>query len=59
MSAATLARTPPPPYYAVIFSWKANVEHLLAQQRAMRHWYQHCEVRIARVERAYGKPPDR
>jgi heme-degrading monooxygenase HmoA len=113
MSAAMFARTPPPPYYAVIFTstrtagdqgygdtsdrmvelasaqpgflgvesvrgpdgagitvcywastaaieaWKANAEHLLAQQRGMRDWYQHYEVRVARVERAYGKPPDR
>jgi len=44
---------------AAIAAWKANAEHVLAQQRGMRDWYEHYEVRIARVERAYGKPPDR
>ena len=104
-----MARTPPPPYYAVIFTstrtagdhgyaetadrmvelasrqpgflgvesvrdpdgigitisywssteairaWKAQADHLLAQERGMRDWYQRYEVRVARVERAYGK----
>jgi len=104
-----MARTPPPPYYAVIFTstrtagdhgyaetadrmvelasrqpgflgvesvrdpdgigitisywssteairaWKAQADHLLAQERGMRDWYLRYEVRVARVERAYGK----
>jgi heme-degrading monooxygenase HmoA len=108
MSASSMARTPRPPYYAVIFTsirtpgdqgyadmsdrmvelaskqpgflgvesvrdadgagitvsywesaeaiaaWKAHVDHLEAQQRGRRHWYQRYEVRVARVERAYG-----
>jgi heme-degrading monooxygenase HmoA len=112
MSQNSLARTPRPPYYAVIFSsirtagdrgygetadrmvelasaqpgflgvesvrdpdgrgitvsywasteaiqaWKAQAEHVLAQQRGMRDWYRHYEVRVARVERAYGRNPD-
>lgn len=106
----TFARTPEPPYYAVIFSsqrtagdngyarmaermaelaasqpgflgadsvrgaegfgitvsywasldaiaaWKADVEHLAAQEMGKRAWYEHYEVRVAKVERAYGKP---
>jgi len=108
MSTSSLARTPRPPYYAVIFTsirtpgdrgyadmadrmvelaskqpgflgvesvrdgdgvgitvsywesteaiaaWKAQADHLAAQQRGRRDWYQRYEVRVARVERAYG-----
>jgi heme-degrading monooxygenase HmoA len=39
---------------AAIAAWKAQAEHLLAQQRGKRDWYQHYEVRVARVERAYS-----
>lgn len=103
------AKTPPPPYYAVIFSslrtpgdkdyaataermaelaaqqpgylgaesvrdetgfgitvsywsstqaiahWKANAEHLVAQASGKADWYEHYELKIARVERAHGK----
>ena len=109
MSGSPFARTPAPPYYAVIFSsrrtpgdsgyaamaermvelaarqpgflgvesvrgedgfgitvsywrdeqaiaaWKAEVEHVAAQRLGMRNWYAHYEVRVAKVERAYGK----
>ena len=102
------ARTPPPPYWAVIFSsqrtngdhgyeamaqrmvelaqarpgflgaestrgadgfgitvsywdseeairgWKADLEHREAQARGRREWYAGYELRVARVERAYG-----
>ena len=105
-----IARTPEPPYYAVIFSsrrslgdagyrqmaermvelaaaqpgflgmesareqdgfgitvsywasieaiqhWKANAEHLVAQEKGKRAWYEDYAVRVARVERTYGKP---
>lgn len=105
---ASLARTPEPPYYAVIFSslrtsgdagydaaalrmaqlaaasdgylgadsarggdgvgitvsywrdlesiraWKANAEHREAQRRGHVDWYRAFEIRIAKVERAYG-----
>ena len=112
MSAAPFARTPEPPYYAVIFTslraadddgayarmaermvaaaaqqpgylgmesargadglgitvsywdsaeaiaaWRANAEHLAAQALGKRSWYEHYEVRVAKVERAYGKAP--
>jgi len=39
-----------------IAAWKANAEHRIAQVTGRRKWYQHFEVRIARVERAYGGP---
>lgn len=37
-----------------IASWKANMEHMAAQAMGKEVWYEHYEVRIARVERAYG-----
>ncbi|MCQ2004622.1 antibiotic biosynthesis monooxygenase family protein [Rhizobium sp. NRK18] len=103
-----LAKTPPPPYYVVIFStlrtdgdhgyaamaekmdalaaeqpgylgidsvrdasgfgitnsywrdeesvlaWKRNAEHTLARDLGREKWYQCYELRVARVERAYG-----
>ncbi len=39
-----------------ISAWKANVEHLAAQEMGKREWYEHYELRVAKVERAYGKP---
>lgn len=39
-----------------ISAWKANAEHLGAQEMGKREWYEHYELRIAKVERAYGKP---
>lgn len=39
-----------------IADWKANVEHLAAQELGKTAWYQHYELRIAKVERAYEKP---
>lgn len=41
---------------AAIAAWKANVEHLAAQEMGKRTWYAHYELRVAKVERAYGKP---
>ena len=40
---------------ADIVAWKANAEHLDAQKRGHRDWYAGFELRVARVERAYGK----
>ena len=40
-----------------IVSWKANLEHQGAQEAGRRSWYAGYTVRIARVERAYGRPP--
>jgi heme-degrading monooxygenase HmoA len=42
-----------------IRNWKKNAEHLIAQETGIRHWYEHYELRIAKVERAYGKQPQR
>lgn len=38
-----------------IRSWKADDEHQKAQEAGKLSWYEHYEVRIAKVERAYGK----
>lgn len=109
MSPASIAQTPEPPYYAVIFTslrtdgdhgygkmaermlelareqpgflgvesardanglgitvsywrneeairaWKAQAEHRLAQQTGRSTWYTQFQVRVAQVEREYGK----
>lgn len=39
---------------ASIAAWKADGEHLIAQQAGQRQWYAHYRVRIAKVERDYG-----
>jgi heme-degrading monooxygenase HmoA len=39
-----------------IAAWRAQAEHRVAQTTGRRKWYQHFEVRIARVERAYAGP---
>lgn len=36
-----------------IVQWKADVDHLVAQQLGRARWYEHFEVRVAKVERAY------
>ena len=38
-----------------IAAWKQNLEHQTAQQHGQSRWYSHYELRISRVERAYGK----
>lgn len=38
-----------------IVNWKKNAEHKIAQQYGHERWYEHFELRIACVERAYGK----
>ncbi len=35
--------------------WRQDAEHRLAQERGKTEWYEHYEIRIAKVERAYGK----
>ena len=37
-----------------IATWKADADHLVAQQKGKRDWYDHYEVRVARVERTYS-----
>lgn len=39
---------------AAILAWKRQGEHSLARARGREDWYSAFEVRIARVERAYG-----
>ncbi|MEO1033339.1 MAG: antibiotic biosynthesis monooxygenase [Bacteroidota bacterium] len=36
-----------------IKNWKANTEHLLAQQKGREQWYNWYNVRICKVEREY------
>ncbi len=39
-----------------IAAWKTNVEHLAAQEKGKQKWYEHYELRVAKVKRAYAKP---
>lgn len=39
-----------------IRNWKNQAEHLVAQETGVQQWYEHYEVRVARVERAYSGP---
>lgn len=41
-----------------IRAWKRDTEHEKAQRGGQQAWYDHYEVRVAKVERAYGKPGD-
>ena len=41
---------------ASILAWKRDSEHQQAQRAGQQTWYAGCEVRIAKVERAYGQP---
>jgi heme-degrading monooxygenase HmoA len=38
-----------------IRAWKAQAEHRAAQEAGKQTWYADFAVRVARVERAYGK----
>lgn len=40
---------------AAIAAWKRHAEHTLARERGRQAWYGRFELRIARVERAYGR----
>jgi len=37
-----------------IRAWKANVEHLAAQEQGRKTWYRQYKTRICKVERDYG-----
>jgi heme-degrading monooxygenase HmoA len=39
---------------ASILAWKCDPEHASAQRTGAAVWYENYEVRIAKVERAYG-----
>ena len=41
---------------AAIKAWKRQAEHAAARQRGRLEWYEHFEIRIAKVERAYAGP---
>jgi heme-degrading monooxygenase HmoA len=41
-----------------IAAWRAHAEHRVAQETGRRTWYADYEVRVARVERAYGRARD-
>jgi heme-degrading monooxygenase HmoA len=44
---------------ADILAWKGDAEHLAAQALGQTRWYEHYEVRVAKVERAYSGPMGR
>lgn len=37
-----------------IKAWRMQAEHAAARERGRGDWYRHFEIRVARVERAYG-----
>lgn len=37
-----------------IRAWRQHAEHAAARERGRAQWYRHFELRIAKVERAYG-----
>jgi len=39
-----------------IANWKANGEHSLARAAGNEKWYEHYELRVAKIERAYDGP---
>lgn len=38
-----------------IAAWRRHAEHRMAQEGGRTRWYEHFELRVARVERAWGK----
>lgn len=44
---------------AAIKEWKAHTEHIAAQNAGIERFYEHYELRVARVERAYSGPEGR
>ncbi len=39
---------------ASIRAWKENAEHQVAQKLGRERWYDHYQLRVAKVERDYG-----
>lgn len=39
-----------------LMSWKGVAAHLVAQKLGRERWYEHYEVRVAKVERHYSGP---
>ncbi|HEX5693357.1 MAG TPA: antibiotic biosynthesis monooxygenase, partial [Arenimonas sp.] len=44
---------------AAIAAWRAQAEHSDARRDGRERWYEHFEVRVAKVERAYAGPSPR
>lgn len=42
-----------------IIDWKQTAQHLVAQKMGIKRWYEHYELRVAKVERAYSGPDGR
>lgn len=42
-----------------IAGWRAHAKHAVAQKRGKDTWYEHYELRVAKVERAYSGPEGR
>lgn len=38
-----------------IAAWRTHAEHALARDRGRKNWYAQFDVRVAKVERSYGK----
>ncbi|TZF87622.1 antibiotic biosynthesis monooxygenase family protein [Cognatilysobacter lacus] len=43
---------------AAIAAWRAHPEHAAVRARGRADWYEHFEVRVAKVERAYSGRAD-
>jgi heme-degrading monooxygenase HmoA len=39
-----------------IIAWKAQADHRIAQKTGQKVWYSDYHLRVAKVERDYGKP---
>jgi heme-degrading monooxygenase HmoA len=44
---------------ASILAWKNQEKHLVAQKLGKQRWYEHYEMRVCKVERAYSGPEGR
>jgi heme-degrading monooxygenase HmoA len=44
---------------ASISAWKGEARYVAAQRLGVEHWYEHYDVRVAKVERTYGSPSGR
>lgn len=42
---------------AAIAAWKRQGDHAATRAYGREHWYDHYELRVAKVERAYGSTP--
>ena len=37
-----------------IAAWRRNAEHTITREQGRKNWYQEYQLRVAKVERAYG-----